>query len=258
MSTRSFKRSSIKTQKNYRSMLAGNIKYNPIRTPILTNGLSLYLDAGDTLSYPGTGTTWYDLSGNNRTFTWATSPSFTSGTVPYFNMSGYGVNGPASNSFGITNTSGYTIFVAFYNNTLTNNGAFKFVSSNGTGSQTRGIFAHLPWATGDIFFDQGGCCNADQRVSVAMTGSTGSWSIVAIRSNPSVERSIWQNGTKTASNTTAAANINLTSTAMTINNDSEYGTAWNARLGQFAVYNRPLSDAEMVTVTNSLKARYGI
>jgi len=32
---------------------------------IVTNGLVLALDAGNTRSYPGSGTTWYDLSGNN-------------------------------------------------------------------------------------------------------------------------------------------------------------------------------------------------
>jgi len=31
---------------------------------IVTDGLQLHLDAGNTNSYPGTGTTWYDLSGN--------------------------------------------------------------------------------------------------------------------------------------------------------------------------------------------------
>lgn len=34
-------------------------------TPIVTNGLRLYLDASIPASYPGTGTTWRDLSGNN-------------------------------------------------------------------------------------------------------------------------------------------------------------------------------------------------
>jgi hypothetical protein len=33
---------------------------------IVTNGLTLWLDAGNLDSYPGTGTTWYDLSGNNN------------------------------------------------------------------------------------------------------------------------------------------------------------------------------------------------
>lgn len=34
--------------------------------PIVTNGLAVHLDAGITESYPGTGDTWYDLTGNER------------------------------------------------------------------------------------------------------------------------------------------------------------------------------------------------
>ena len=33
---------------------------------IVTSGLVLNLDAGNTASYPGTGTTWTDLSGNGN------------------------------------------------------------------------------------------------------------------------------------------------------------------------------------------------
>lgn len=36
---------------------------------IITDGLVLCLDAAGTKSYPGSGTTWYDVSGNNRHFT---------------------------------------------------------------------------------------------------------------------------------------------------------------------------------------------
>ena len=36
---------------------------------IVRDGLVLALDAGSSRSYPGTGTTWYDLSGNNFNFT---------------------------------------------------------------------------------------------------------------------------------------------------------------------------------------------
>ena len=35
-------------------------------TDVVTSGLTLYLDAGNTASYPGTGTTWTDLSGNGN------------------------------------------------------------------------------------------------------------------------------------------------------------------------------------------------
>lgn len=43
---------------------------------VVTDGLVLYLDAGNTKSYPGTGTAWYDLSNNNNTATLTNGPTF--------------------------------------------------------------------------------------------------------------------------------------------------------------------------------------
>jgi hypothetical protein len=51
---------------------------------IVRDGLVLALDAADRNSYPGTGTTWNDLSGNGRNFTldgsgitWSSNGTFT-------------------------------------------------------------------------------------------------------------------------------------------------------------------------------------
>ena len=46
---------------------------------VVTTGLQLYLDAGNASSYPGSGTTWTDLSGNSRTGTLTNGPTY-SGT----------------------------------------------------------------------------------------------------------------------------------------------------------------------------------
>jgi len=43
---------------------------------IVTNGLILALDASDRNSYPGTGTSWFDMSGNGNTGTLVNSPTF--------------------------------------------------------------------------------------------------------------------------------------------------------------------------------------
>ena len=48
-------------------------------SPVVTTGLQLYLDAGNASSYPGSGTTWTDLSGNIRTGTLTNGPTY-SGT----------------------------------------------------------------------------------------------------------------------------------------------------------------------------------
>lgn len=48
---------------------------------IVTNGLVLALDAGDRNSYPGSGTTWRDLSGNNNNGTLTNGPTFSSANL---------------------------------------------------------------------------------------------------------------------------------------------------------------------------------
>lgn len=50
-----------------------NIKNNPT---IVTDGLMMWVDAGNPASYPGTGTTWTDLSGNGRNLTLVNGPVF--------------------------------------------------------------------------------------------------------------------------------------------------------------------------------------
>ena len=56
---------------------------------MIENGLLLALDANDRNSYPGTGTTWFDISGNNRNFTLVNSPLYVTGSnSKYFNFDG--------------------------------------------------------------------------------------------------------------------------------------------------------------------------
>ena len=229
------------------------ISYNP---RIVTDGLVLALDAGNTKSYPGSGTTWTDLSGNGRNFTWVSSPSFTGGSKPYFSTLGNRCTGPASNSFGITNTSGYTIFLICEQNALVNTAAFKFYSS---GLYGRGIFSHCTWSDDVVYFDQGGCCGSDTRTNVASGGSQ-TWNIWTFRRfTGSSTRSISKNGTTLVTNTAAAVDINLSATGIDLGSSDEYGgnsSTWNAKLGGFIVYNRGLSDDEIQQNYNALKSRY--
>ena len=44
----------------------------------VTANLSMFLDAGNASSYPGTGTAWTDLSGNSRNGTLTNGPTYTS------------------------------------------------------------------------------------------------------------------------------------------------------------------------------------
>lgn len=230
-------------------------------TPALpTSNLVLYLDATNTSSYPGSGTTWNDLSGNGRNFSWVSAPSFTSaGTSSYFSTLGNRCVGPASNSFGINNTSGYTVFLIAMQNTLVSTAAFKWYSSNGTGSQSRGIFSHCTWGDGNVYFDQGGCCGPDTRVFSSAYGTSTFAVYTFRRATAGSTRTIFKNGI--ILNSESAADINLTTTAMDLASSDEYGgnsSTWDARLGAFLVYNAGLTDAQVMSVYQALKPKWGL
>jgi hypothetical protein len=238
---------------------SGNSPYSSI--DIITNGLSVYLDATNSASYSGSGSTWIDLSGNGRNFTWVSTPTFTSGTPSYFTTLGNRCQGPASNSFGIDNTSGYTIFLIMKQNSLQSTAAFKFYTS-GSDAANRGIFAHCTWSDDNVYFDQGGgASGSSQRTYVASGGST-TWNVWTFRRlTGSSTRSISKNATTLITNTDAASDINLVSTLMDLGSTDAFGgnsSTWDARLGGFIVYNRGLNDTELTSVHNTIKTRYGI
>jgi hypothetical protein len=59
------------------------------KVPSVLNGLILYLDAANPLSYPGSGDIWYDLSGQNAHAEAINSPTFIdSGSFSYWSFDG--------------------------------------------------------------------------------------------------------------------------------------------------------------------------
>lgn len=60
---------------------------------IVRNGLVLHLDAANVKSYPGSGTTWTDLSGNGNNLTLSNSPT-------YSNLSHFSFNGSNNTTIG--------------------------------------------------------------------------------------------------------------------------------------------------------------
>jgi hypothetical protein len=78
---------------------------------IITDELVVHLDAANPKSYPSTGTTWYDLSGNNNDFTMSGTPTYSNGEFTINNNGFYRTTIPT------TQTS--TTFVIFYKTTDT-------------------------------------------------------------------------------------------------------------------------------------------
>ena len=75
---------------------------------IVTDGLILHLDAGDSNSYSGSGNTWNDISGNSNHFDINNVATHNNEGYFLFNstlVGGTGMIGPPSNSFGLSQTN---------------------------------------------------------------------------------------------------------------------------------------------------------
>jgi len=114
---------------------------------IVTDGLVLCLDAADENSYPGSGTTWYDLSGNNNTAdisNYANTPTFDSTT----------------NSFNFNSDKRFYIDISELNNT--DSYSVVWWGIGGSGDQYSGVSRHDVWASGNHLVGwQTGAINSD-------------------------------------------------------------------------------------------------
>ena len=231
---------------------------------IITNGLVCLLDASNNKSYSG-GTVWRDLSGNNRDFTFSSSPSSTNQYIEFTN-SVTTAAGPASNSFDINNTSGYTIFVIHYQQILTGAGGtlIRFWRDGSEGAN-RGISLHPGWGGNTIFFDQAGCCSGgSQRISWTTTSSElmSRWTITTLVSRDTSYRGIFfANSTSNSERsftTDTSSLLNLNSSAVTLGYMASNTYSYVGYINYISIYNRGLSNAEYLNNYNALKGRFGL
>jgi hypothetical protein len=230
---------------------------------IVTDGLACCLDASNLKSYAG-GTVWKDISGNNRDFTFSATPSSTNNYIQF--NAATTASGPASNSFGINNTSGYTIFAIHYQQLTTGTGGtlLRFWR-DGSGGTARGISIHPGWGNNTIFFDQAGCCaGGSQRINWGTTSSElmNRWTITTIISRNSSYRGIFfgnsSNNAERAFTTSTSASLDLNSSNVTLGYIASDGYSYVGYINYVAIYNRGLSYSEYLQTYNALKGRFGL
>lgn len=228
------------------------LSYNP---RIVTDGLVLYLDAANPKSYPGTGSTWYDLTKDKRHYSIGTNVTWNS--AGYFNFTGGTCTGPASNSFGFASTVEHTI-LAFAKVNATNANSFFSWKATTTVGDTRAIQTHFPFGSA-FYYDVAGCCGTNQRITSSTVDddftTAGnrcySW---RTRTDAFPNRQFLINTQSVVDSgvyTTATVTWNLTDAAT-------IGNTWYGDLYQFIVYNRALSDKELQQNFVALRGRYGL
>jgi hypothetical protein len=212
---------------------------------IVTSGLVLALDAGRTLSYVGSGTTWTDLSGNGNTGTLTNGPTYNSanfGSIVFDGVDDYIISGLNLNLLPQVTFSGW-----IYTTRASGNCG---IMGNDNGTYGRvircsGSKFNILNTTG-VAGDSTSNIPLNQWFNIVVSWSTSS---VNFYLNSTAEQTIFSGESATYND--------ATSTYF----GSTGGGAAQALLGniaQVSVYNRALTATEVSQNFNVLRSRYGI
>ena len=223
--------------------------YNP---RIITDGLMLCLDAANAKSYPGSGTTWYDLSGNGNDGTLLNDPTYSSSNNGAFVFDG---------------TNDYVDVVGDYHllSEMTISLWFKPTNTITGGANQVGRI----WGKGGDFecrFDGGGTAVAgklacDLGGTNNLTSVNDVWNntvwynLVIVLLTSSSEMYIQSELDSTGSRGSVAGQ---TATFQIGKSASNFGSPFPGSISSFKIYNRALTETEIKQNYQALRGRYGI
>ena len=220
------------------------------------------------------GTTLTDVSGNGKNFTEASNPaanlSFNAGQnesnalLTYdrsINVPANGMFSAASDTFGITNSTGASFVVVMKSHSNDAKMAFQLFMGDGAGTDARGYFTHLTWSNGYAYFDTNGSTSTGSgggRVNTAASHfDDETWQMWAFtKSADGATMKIYKNAVEVASRTNAGACPTLSDDLATIGVNDQY-SSWDADLGIFMCYNRALSAIEVMRIKNAILGSSG-
>ena len=230
---------------------------------VVTDGLVLALDAGNTKSYPGSGTTWTDLSGNGNNGTLTNGPTFdsTNGGSLVFDYTNDYVSTTGMENFSYTN--GITVSVWHYNGGGINK--YRGVATNGTVADRFGGF-DLRYGREDYF----GGANNGTSLKWRITNAASVVSSTIIYANVNE----WHYYVGTYDNTTVrvykdgqlfdsithsgGGQLKTMSNSTTIGLSPGTSEYLDGRLAQVSIYNKALTASEIQQNFNALRGRFGI
>jgi hypothetical protein len=240
---------------------------------IVTDGLVLALDAGNTKSYPGSGTTWNDLSGNAINGTLTNGPTFDSGNggsilfdgVDDFVNTSNNLSTVASNLFadgtGTWTVSTWFKFPISPAGTRTGNASWMIVGRSG-GIATGATFAIFVGSATDTTYG----AYAPYKVACVVRGA------VTIISPSSVNDNIWHNAYVTWNGSSGAVYLDgqyisvlsVGAASLQTNNlfvgNQGTGTThtFEGSISNVFIYNRALTATEVLQNYNATRGRYGV
>ena len=235
-------------------------------TTFITSGLTMHNDANNNTSYPSpyTGSTWFDISGNQFDTTLFNSPSFiSSGTPKYFDFDGiddYTLSETGATLTG-SNSVTFSTWVRYSSNT---SDGLTGLFLQGNLSTNWGLRLELEGTSYSGKFVAGAAANYLSGGTVAgvyaystdvPSGNTwynltGVW-----RSGTSLK--LYVNGVLNSTTTTTRNNIRAGTPLARWSTGYYNAIYYNIDVGLQYVYNRALSDSEVLQNYNATKSNYG-
>lgn len=238
---------------------------------IVTNGLLMLFDAADRNSYPGSGTTWYDLSGNRNhvTMNGSTNPVFSANNGGRFFF-----NGTTSKSYfqsstynGLTNILNCTILIWASWVPSTTNRYYIFDSRVSTPSYGAGLgFDKVNSTTARPFHFFNDTAGYDEANSPATFNQNQIYLLGIKRISNSIQTidttsNTWISPTLNSDSLGRNAIAQLGNFRIGSYSGSDLTTTeywWSGYIYSVMMYNRDLSQAELTQNYNAAKARYGL
>ena len=216
---------------------------------VVTAGITMWLDAGDPASYPGSGTTWSDLSGNEADQTLVGAPSYTAGSPSYFSFDGLSQYSTGSTPF-VLPPNTYTKMVWFQitapadNNIVSSDAGGHYMFFSSTPTLWAGNTNIAPYAGGGAFGSN-------------TSFNTGIWYCASVVfSDPQI--SIYVNGVLDQFDPTYSAGGHSGDGSVNLACFAPGGNLFNGRIGQVFCYGRALTAQEVMQNFSATRARYGV
>jgi hypothetical protein len=220
---------------------------------IVRDGLVLALDAADRNSYPGTGTTWYDLFGNGNNGTLTNGPTFDSGNNGSIDFDG-------TNDYVAIDNLGFSSHTieGWFNSSDGSQGGESFgticsIFGNYDGGSSK--YAYIGLIPNLTFRIDDGATSHANIVTVSYSANT--WYYVALTYNASDgDTRAYVNGSQVGSRT-STTNITFNSIPFNIAK-SQAGVYFDGQTSRVNVYSRALTADEVLQNYNATKTRFGL
>jgi hypothetical protein len=213
--------------------------------PIITANLTMWVDAQNSASYSGSGTTWADLSGNGANLTLVNSPVWTSSTPAYFTFASASSQSGTGSTPNVLPSTQYTKTVWFRLN--------SYVDNNIVSSESGGHFMYF--AGGSTMYCGHTNWPSYSAFPSTSTFSLNTWYYAAVTFNTTDGMKLYVNGTL---NATYTANLSPHGGDGSTNvGRFGAGNFMNGRVSEFYCYNTSLTASQVLQNYNATKARYG-